>query len=78
MTRWNAEPKNAHSRRPEISAADADLAALVRHADLPGSSPAELLGPLLRSYVSRLRAEPNHEGFVGELAINFDASWDDE
>lgn len=56
----------------------ADIRAVMRHADLPDHGSAELIGPLIVSYLTRIRRHPR-DGILGdEPAIRFDPSWDDD
>jgi len=55
-----------------------DIRPVMRHADLPDYGSAELIGPLIVSYLTRIRRHPR-EGILGdEPAIRFDPSWDDD
>jgi hypothetical protein len=60
---------------PEPSA---DIRPVMRHADLPDHGSAELVGPLIVSYLTRIRRHPRDGIFGDEPAIRFDPSWDDD
>jgi hypothetical protein len=57
---------------------DADIAAVARYAELPDGAAAELIAPLIRSYVARIRRHPRTDLFGDEPAFRFDPSWDDD
>jgi hypothetical protein len=68
---------SARTETAETASASA-LDALIRHAALPDGAATEHIGPLLDSYVSRIRSRPPAELLDAEPAIVFDASWDEE
>lgn len=61
----------------EETASPSAIHALIGQAALPDGAATEFIGPLLVSYVSRLRSHPPHDLLDAEAAVVFDPSWDE-